>query len=479
MKNTEEKKELSIQNQKILQILCILLLFIGMVVISNKLTDMGNGYWGIGTVVFLLFYLLFPFSLQQICRKFQKNRLSKEQYQNALKGISFFILFGFVLGILIGLFLLFLAPIMASLFQSKLSGMVLQVYAIVFFFACILAVLRGIILVTKSNPYVHLSYYIEAVVAFIAMLLLSNWWIEYGKKISVLLQNDQIQYGYNGCVVPIGLCFGMIVAIIFLSVVLIGNINFLKFKLKNESNRYRENKKNLFRKIFLSFPEEWGNQILFAPILFSLIAIWISQKRLVSEEFPFTSINNFGSFVGKLCVLEIIVFYAVNLWLNQWENTIKPVLIQGDKKSIRAYLVDGMKLAFWVGLGVSVVLEICSPWIVRLLFLGDQAITLKIFRLGSFSVLFFILYMYFSQVLIYLKRKKINQIIDVLGLIAGLVVHLSVAGKGISILGISITVYFLITSVIKWYYSWRLLNIPFAFDVSFITKIQNSIKNKK
>lgn len=479
MKNTEEKKELSIQNQNILQILGMLLLFIGMVVISNKLTDMGNGYWGIGSAIFLLFYYLFPLSLQHICGKIQKNRISKEQYQNVLNGVSFFLLFAIVFGVIGGLFLWFIAPEMASLFQSKLSAMVIQVYAIVFFLSCILAILRGNIHVTKSNPYVHLSYYIEATVAFIAMLLLSKWWVGYGKKTSVLLQNDQIQYGYNGCVVPIGFCFGMIVAIIFLSVFLVANISFWKIKTKNDTNRYRENKKSLLRRIILSFPEEWGKQHLLSPLLFSFFAILISQKRLVTEELPFTSIYNFGSFAGKLCIIEIITFYALKIWLNQWKDTVKPVLIQGEKKFIRAYLVDGVKIVFLAGFGVSLVLEILSPWIVRLLFLGDQSITLKIFRFGSFSILFFMLYMYFSQVLLFLKRKKINQIIDVLGFIVGVLFHLCFATKGISILGISITVYFMITSLIKWYYTWKVLNIPLAIDISFFTKVTTKFKPNK
>ena len=207
------------QGQKIVlsYLLISILLLVYRIMITNKISDIGNSHFAILYEILSIFYLFFLFTMPQIISRMVDLRTKKGQFQNAHRVFQISRKFLFLGGLFMSVLIFFASEIIAKTFFIMPKAQVaLQLSAPMFLLMGIMGVYRGYFQGINTLKPTLISKIILSSSVFLLTILFTSLFMNYGTKVAALLQSTNYKYLYGILGIIISLFLGFLCSCFFL-----------------------------------------------------------------------------------------------------------------------------------------------------------------------------------------------------------------------------------------------------------------------
>lgn len=394
---------------KQIQALISVLGLVTWLVLGRMIGDNGVAYFAVAAEGFMIFYYLLAGRLAESLGRLLRSRYAKGQFKNGEKVKQSVLIFQTVIGLLGGLLMFFLAPVIAEKVFLIPYGMVaLRILAV----ALVLRVVSNIILgffrgSGTQMPDVVVSFlrnlfYLGFTFLFVSMLR------EYGEKVSLLLLNDLLPSMYGAA--------GMAVAVTVTELLLLIFVIFLYFISRKALKKQTEGLKNTE-----NFPGAIGS--LYATmsprILLDVLAripIWLGILFYVRRVDAQAAAINYGKYYGKYLVVCMIPIIFGDILLHSLAARTAKAMRKREHRYGRGIFEAGFHMGVVITLFPVIFYTVLSTQINHLIegTKGVPGELGRMFLIGSAIIMFAVLSLFFIRCLIYMG--KWNMVFGALGL---------------------------------------------------------------
>ena len=369
--------------------------YITIILLANRIGELGIVYFAAALEVFLLLQVLLSESLPDCVARMIRSRMNKGQYKNADKVMKAALGYSMVTGI-VGSVLLFALSgfIMGKVLHLPEAVLALKILAPAFFLQAVCAVFQGCFQGLGTAMPTIISGILTEVFGVFFVMLFSETLYGYGNKAAALLQNEKFASMYGAAGAAIGFPIALIFALAFLLLMYFGAGRRI-WKKKREGMRLTEDGIEVLRMLLFSVvPVAATRLLLRLPVA---CGIGLLAKKAAGNIVGMLSI---GSLYAKsLIVVGIVVSLAVILCAGVESNIIY-FIKREEFKTARNYLAGGLQGIFMFTAYMTVICLVFAPGIMQLLFGTENIKTAATcLQVGSPLMIFLPLAVYLFHIL--------------------------------------------------------------------------------
>ncbi len=371
-------------------------------ILGRMIGDNGIAYFAAATEGFLIFYCILSGRVSEALGRVLRSRCQKGQFKNADKVKSSVLLFQSVVGVLGGVLLFFLAPVLAEkVFLIPYGTLALRILAPALTVRILIQILLGYFQGTGTqmpNVAVHLLRYLFSLgFAFVFVRLLR----EYGEKVKPLLLNEDLPAMYGAA--------GMAVAVAVSELLLLLFVVFLYiFSRKTQRNREEGLKKTE------TFSGAIGS-LYSAMLPWSLVdlltrlPLWIGMVFFLRNmEDLQTAVIHYGKYYGKYLVVCIIPILICESLLHSLAAKTARAVRKGEQRYAKDIFGAGFHTAIVITLFPTVFLSVLSTQVGHLVeetkgVVGELG---KMFLMGSSLILLAVISQFLIRCALYMGKWK-------------------------------------------------------------------------
>lgn len=367
-----------------------------LLVLGNILGDNGIAYIAIAVECLLFFWTLTGRKVADVLGKLLRFRNSRGQYKNAkiLRKNALF------LGGLAGLAGSVVMYACAELFAERLLGLIysvaiLKIFAPVVFLRAMVSVLLGYFQGEGTELPTVISYVMRQLCILIFSIIFAKLLGSYGDKVSALLRQDNFTAMYASMGVALAFVLAEVLVLLFL------------FLVYRESSR----KGKKFAGEGMRITDTLGSQAaalcgnLLLPVsvaLLQLLPIWLGMIFFRRSVEDISAFNSYGVFFGKY--LPLVGILLLPAWAVHLDNVYKVVgcVRRDEQRYARGHFSAGLHMAVIYGMFFAIYMAILAPQLAEIFCKTEMELATRMFRFGSFIILFSVIGFYFSEILMLL-----------------------------------------------------------------------------
>ncbi len=395
---------------KQIQALISVLGLVTWLVLGRMIGDNGIAYFAVAMEGFMIFNDLLAGRLSESLGRLLRSRYAKGQFKNGEKVKHSVLIFQTVIGVLGGLLLFFLAPVIAEkVFLIPYGMLSLRILAL----ALLIRVLTHIFLGFFQGSGIQMP---TVVVSFLRNLLYLGFTFlfvgmfrEYGEKVSLLLLNDLLPSMYGAA--------GMAVAVTVTELLLLVFVIFLYLISRNTLKKQTEGLRNTetFSGAVGGLYAAMSPHIL-QDVLVRL-PIWLGILFYVrSVEDVQAAIISYGKYYGKYLVVCMIPILFGDILLHSLAAGTAKAMRKREHRYGRGIFEAGFHMGVVITLFPVMFFTVLSTQINHLIegTKGAPGELGKMFLIGSAIIFFAVLSQFFVRCLLYMG--KWNMVFGALGL---------------------------------------------------------------
>lgn len=359
--------------------------------LNNILGDEGQGFYGCAFSIYNIALLLTSYSLPLAVSKLVSARVSKKQYKNAMRifkaALSFAIVVGALVGIIVFLFSDFIAGNIMSL---KLSAYALKVLAPGLFIVAIMGVVRGFFQGMGTMVPTAASQIVEQIVNAIVSIIGASYLIKMGKEVAEAKTNPSLPFAYGAAGGTLGTVTGALIGLVFLLILLKAFYPKWKRKLQKDKGHEVEGYGEVYKILLLTI----------APVILSTAIYNISETldqgifsniMIAQGHTDKETAELLGMFTGKYNTLINIPLAVANALSASLIPSLTATVASGTRKQINEKINMVIRFSMIIAIPCAVGFFALGEPILDLLYSGNIAIPAKMLQLGAITVVFYCL----------------------------------------------------------------------------------------
>lgn len=359
-----------------------LLSVIRRIILTNRIGDNGNAYFGMAYDTWLFFTLLCGYAMQTAAARMTAAGNGRGGHRNAGRVWKA----GFGLALLLGAagsVLMYVGADWAAgrLFHTGLASVALKLLAPAVLLAAFLGLMRGCFQGMGTMVPTALSRFVEEGAALASMLLLVPALSGYGRKVGALLLEPRYEQAFGAAGGALGSLIGAVFALLFLTVI---------YLMLRGSFRRRERKE--------AGREERGaglaRELLFAaaPLAFSGLVthgVYMIDQLLFLGLTPAgnDTVVQWGIYAGKYRILSDIPVMAAAFLCGSLAPSLAVSAASRNLGRLKERTLLMLRCALAVSLPLAVYGAVMSHTLMKTLFTaGDTAVAAGLLRVGSIAI---------------------------------------------------------------------------------------------
>ena len=359
--------------------------------LNNILGDEGQGFYGCAFSIYNIALLLTSYSLPLAVSKLVSARVSKKQYKNAMRifkaALTFAIIVGALVGILVYLFSDFIAGNVMSL---KLSAYALRVLAPGLFIVAIMGVVRGFFQGMGTMVPTAASQIVEQIVNAVVSIIGASYLIKMGKEVAEAGSNPSIPFAYGAAGGTLGTVSGALIGLVFLLVLLKMFYPKWKRKLNKDKGQELEGYGEVYKILLLTI----------APVILSTAIYNISETldqgifsniMIAQGHTDKETAELLGMFTGKYNTLINIPLAVANALSASLIPSLTATVASGTRKQINEKINMVIRFSMIIAIPCAVGFFVLGEPILDLLYSGNIAIPARMLQIGAITVIFYCL----------------------------------------------------------------------------------------
>lgn len=359
----------------------------------------GIAYLAVAGEGFLVMWILTGRQTADALGRMLRGRYQKGQYKNASKIKRNIMLHQGIMGLLGTVLFFCLAGLMTEkLFRVPYSKFLMWLLAPAIFIRGISNVLLGYFQGEGSELPSAVTSVLRQLLFLGFGLLFSRLLLEYGKKVSALLGQDDFTAMYGGIGVGIAILVTELLILLFL---------ILSYKGSRHAADKRETEGMKVTDSFLvhvrSLYRNMSGKNLFGLLesLFLWMGCILYQKSSVEE----TAVISYGRYVGEYLVLGTAIVLAISILLMGIITRVVVSVRKDEYRYAKEIFQSGLRIAMIHALFFVVFVAIMAMQICGIFGVGDETALIAMLRNSSVLIAFAVLAFYFSRLLLLLGKE--------------------------------------------------------------------------
>lgn len=371
-------------------------------VLGSMIGDNGIAYFAVATEGFLIFYDLLAGRLAEALGRVLRTRYAKGQFKNADKVKSSVLIFQASLGVLGGILLFFLAPVLAEkVFLIPYGTFPLQILAFVLVIRVVMHIFLGYLQGSGTQMPVVVVQFLRYILYFGFTFLFVKMFREYGKKVELLLLNDSLPSMYGAA--------GMAVAVAVTELLLLLFVLFLYVISRKAQRKQTEGlkKTETFKGAVGSLYGAMSS--LFLADLLIRLPLWLGMILYMrSVEDVQAATVTFGKFYGKYLVVCMIPILICGSLIHSLAFRTVKAMRKGELRYAKDILGAGFHMGIVITLFPAVYLTVLSTQVGHMIegTKGAMGELGKMFLIGSFVIMLVVLSQFFVRCILYLGKWR-------------------------------------------------------------------------
>lgn len=372
-------------------------------VLGRMIGDSGIAYFAVATEIFLIFYYLLAGRLSDVLGRLLRSRYAKGQFKNADKVKSSVLIFQSVMGVLGGVLLFLLAPVLAEkVFLIPYAALALQILAPALTIRVVSHIFLGYFQGSGTQMPTVVVQLLRQLLYLGFTFLFVQMFREYGEKVKLLLLNDSLPSMYGAS--------GMAVAVTVTELLLLLFVMFLYLISKKTQKRQTEGlkKTETFQGAVGSLYGAMGPWIL-ADLLLRL-PVWLGMILYLrnAQDLQAATVT-YGKYYGKYLVVCMIPILVCGCVLHSLAARTAKAVRKGEQRYAKELLGAGFHMGVVITLFPVVFLSVLSTQVSHMMegTKGAPGELGRMFLVGSAIVALAVLSQYFVRCILYMGKWKL------------------------------------------------------------------------
>ncbi len=370
-------------------------------ILAATLGQGGIGYFTVAIVVCICFSIIPAGNVGDVLGKVLRSRNIKGQYKSVCKSKKHIFIFQSILGVLSALLLFGCAtPIAEYVFNTPYAAMIMRMLAPAILFRTITEVLLGGFQGEGTELPTILTCVIRQIFILGFGLVFGHIFMNYGTKISALLQQEQFVTMYGGVGIALAISLTELLLVIFLLVIYKGSRH--TYKRQNTEGKMKEY--SLTDSVSMFCAGRGKNLLADILNILPLIIGLIFYQRNVQD--LNVGIINLEAYVLKYLLICALVIIPICAFMIPYFAKMYSRVRKEDQRHVRNIFHMGLHMGVVNILFPAVFLSCLSDQIAGLFGTMGQQRAADMLSAGSFVIVFVLLNYYFGNVLKVLGKQN-------------------------------------------------------------------------
>ena len=406
-----------------------MLLMANIFILTFFLQENGMGYLACAYEVFALISILLTDSMPEIIGKLMRSRIQKSLGKNAIEVYKSGIVLSVIYAIVGSIFIFAVSGAVSRFATGTLFGAnVIRMFIPAFIMMCLSAPLKGFFIGIGTAAPGSLSGIICNLVTLVTSIFAAKIGGDYGSKVATILNNPEFINSYKAFMVPLAVCLGYFVELVFLAVTYLGGAKNTRIADRDMS-RYHEPVPELIASIIKGmFPYNITSFVLRGFVLTAFIMFGIFHKPETADV-PSNAVY-IGAIYGKFLPVVVFLGFFIEFMVICFKNYCIGGIRRNELKFTREKMEEGVHMIMVFGAFLSIALMTIGSSLLLGCFGEDNIAGTDLFAFGCLVVLFMPLAMYFKTFVSYTSKKRAVFILAVVSFVlsSGVMVLVSKTG---------------------------------------------------
>lgn len=355
-------------------------------IIGNK----GNDYYGCAFEIYNILLIISSYSLPLAVSKLISADLSLGRKKNAYRVLKCALIFGLTTGTIAAGILFFGAEyITGTIMKTPYSIFAVKILVPILVVVAVLGVMRGFFQGLGTMMPSAISQILEQIANAIVSVWAAYVLFQYGTKVGNILGNpDNYAAAYGAAGGTLGTGVGAVVALLFVSFVLLTYLKVFKRQMKRDRRANVDSYSYLFK-------------ILMITIVPVLLSTTIYNCNAILDQAIFKNIANIqgytaneisewnGIYTGKYKTLINVPISIASSLAASSVPALTAAYTSGDKDGVRSQINTAIRFIMVVAFPCAVGMGVLASPILQLLFHDSSELAASMLQVGAMSIVFF------------------------------------------------------------------------------------------
>ena len=355
-------------------------------IIGNK----GNDYYGCAFEIYNILLIISSYSLPLAVSKLISADLSLGRKKNAYRVLKCALIFGLTTGTIAAGILFFGAEyITGTIMKTPYSIFAVKILVPILVVVAVLGVMRGFFQGLGTMMPSAISQILEQIANAIVSVWAAYVLFQYGTKVGNILGNpDNYAAAYGAAGGTLGTGVGAVVALLFVSFVLLTYLKVFKRQMKRDRRANVDSYSYLFK-------------ILVITIVPVLLSTTIYNCNAILDQAIFKNIANIqgysaneisewnGIYTGKYKTLINVPISIASSLAASSVPALTAAYTSGDKNGVRSQINTAIRFIMVVAFPCAVGMGVLASPILQLLFHDSSELAASMLQVGAMSIVFF------------------------------------------------------------------------------------------
>ena len=355
-------------------------------IIGNK----GNDYYGCAFEIYNILLIISSYSLPLAVSKLISADISLGRKKNAYRVLKCALIFGLTTGTIAAGILFFGAEyITGTIMKTPYSIFAVKILVPILIVVAVLGVMRGFFQGLGTMMPSAVSQILEQIANAIVSVWAAYVLFQYGTKVGNILGNpDNYAAAYGAAGGTLGTGVGAVVALLFVSFVLLTYLKVFKRQMKRDRRANVDSYSYLFK-------------ILVITIVPVLLSTTIYNCNAILDQAIFKNIANIqgytaneisewnGIYTGKYKTLINVPISIASSLAASSVPALTAAYTSGDKEGVRSQINTAIRFIMVVAFPCAVGMGVLASPILQLLFHDSSELAAGMLQVGAMSIVFF------------------------------------------------------------------------------------------
>lgn len=355
-------------------------------IIGNK----GNDYYGCAFEIYNILLIISSYSLPLAVSKLISADISLGRKKNAYRVLKCALIFGLTTGTIAAGILFFGAEyITGTIMKTPYSIFAVKILVPILIVVAVLGVMRGFFQGLGTMMPSAISQILEQIANAIVSVWAAYVLFQYGTKVGNILGNpDNYAAAYGAAGGTLGTGVGAVVALLFVSFVLLTYLKVFKRQMKRDRRANVDSYSYLFK-------------ILVITIVPVLLSTTIYNCNAILDQAIFKNIANIqgytaneisewnGIYTGKYKTLINVPISIASSLAASSVPALTAAYTSGDKDGVRSQINTAIRFIMVVAFPCAVGMGVLASPILQLLFHDSSELAASMLQVGAMSIVFF------------------------------------------------------------------------------------------
>ncbi|MBR6003111.1 MAG: polysaccharide biosynthesis protein, partial [Lachnospiraceae bacterium] len=328
--------------------------------------DVGNAYYSAAYEVYNVAFTVSVYGIPLAVSKLVSAKVSKGEYRNADKIFKCTLRFAVVLGLLVSGFVFIFADGLSKMNHEPMSYLALRVLSPALLLFCISAVFRGYFQGMGSMVQTACSQLIETIVLVPVGLGCAYYFTKYGRKVGMLLQNENYANAYGAAGATLGYTVGAAFALTFMILVYKANKRTFQKRIFRDPTHVIDSSWDIYKALLVTIvPITVGS---FVNNISNYLDMCLHNWMMDVKGLEAIKSVNWGIYSGKYLVLiNVPIAIAASMGMST-VPTISGLMKRKEYHELNQKIESVIRLVMIIAFPCAVGLAVVAPNVVWMLF---------------------------------------------------------------------------------------------------------------